>query len=69
MPSKAPKHDWHEFDVNLGLEVRQATNRLRKNRWEVRNRSGRVIKLNDAEFDLLRTDPEFVLSQYPGFLP
>lgn len=69
MPGRAAKHDWHLFDVDLGLEVRQATNRFRANRWEVRNRVGRVLYLTDKEFDLLRTDTEFLLSHNPGFVP
>lgn len=66
----ASKHDWHEFDVELGLQVRQATNRLRRNRWEVRHRdrTGRVIELTDEEFNDLRVKPEFVLSHHRGFL-
>lgn len=54
---KASKHGWHPFDAERGLEVRQATGRLRRNRWEVRDRSGTVVRLGDAEFDRLRSDP------------
>lgn len=49
----ASKHDWHVFDAERGLTVRQATNRLRKNRWVMR-RAGREVELDDAEFDRLR---------------
>jgi hypothetical protein len=58
---RAPKHPWHLFDAERGLEVRQATNRLRANRWEVRERArglqpaGRVAVLDDAAFDRLRS--------------
>lgn len=50
----APKHAWHPFDAARGLEVRQVTNQLRRNRWEVRDRAGRVARLDDGEFDRLR---------------
>jgi len=58
----APKHDWHMLDVERGLEVRQATNRLRRNRWEVRRVSNPqlVVRLGDAEFDRLRSDPDWL---------
>ncbi|MPZ27550.1 MAG: hypothetical protein GEV12_14360 [Micromonosporaceae bacterium] len=52
----AAKHDWHTFDAERGLTVRQATNRLRANRWEVR-RAGRTVELDDVAFDRLRSDP------------
>lgn len=56
MPAKVRKHDWHTFDTERELEVRQATNRLRENRWEIR-RVGRedvVVALDDDGFDQLR---------------
>lgn len=56
----ATKHDWHPFDAERGLEVRQVTNRLRVNRWEVRDPAGRVARLDDAEFDRLRSDPDWL---------
>lgn len=52
----ASKHDWHLMDAERGLEVRQATGRLRRNRWEVRDRLGRVARLDDAAFGRLRSD-------------
>lgn len=56
IPAKVRKHDWHVFDADRGLEVRQATNRLRENRWEVRRagREGVVVALDDEGFDQLR---------------
>lgn len=64
----APKHKWHEFDAELELQVCQATCRFRRNKWKVRNRAGRVVELNDEEFNRLRIDPEWVLSHHRGFL-
>lgn len=60
----APKHPWHTFDAERGLAVRQATNRLRANRWVVR-RAGREVALTDAEFDRLRVR----LGADPGWVP
>lgn len=57
--AKTAKHDWHLLDAERGLTVRQVTNRLRANRWEVR-RAGRTVALTDAEFDRLRADPEWL---------
>lgn len=53
----ASKHDWHMLDAERGLEVRQATNRLRTNRWEVRrvDAPDAVARLTDEEFDRLRS--------------
>lgn len=50
----ASKHGWHLFCEERGLEVRQATNRVRKNRWEVRKPNGLVLELSDEEFEELR---------------
>lgn len=30
-------HDWHLFDAEAGLEVRQVTEEGQPNRWEVRD--------------------------------
>jgi hypothetical protein len=49
----ATKHDWHIFDELRGIQVRQATGRLRANRWEVRH-GQRVAALTDEQFDQLR---------------
>jgi len=50
-------HDWHTFDAELGLEVRQTTDG-QAHRWEVRHTAtGRTAQLDDAEFDRLRSDP------------
>lgn len=66
MTGKAPKHSWHLLDAERGVEVRQATNRWRENRWEVRTVDGEyVIELNDEEFDRLRTDPDFFWLHHP----
>jgi hypothetical protein len=52
----APKHDWHLFDAIRNLEVRQATARLRPNRWDVRRVDGdQVVALDDAQWDALRS--------------
>lgn len=59
MIGKAPKHDWHTFDAERGLEVRQATNRLRANRFEVRDRFDTVVALENADFERLRDDPQW----------
>lgn len=54
----ADTHDWHTFDAELGLEVRQTTGGDQANRWEVRHAAtGRTAQLDDAEFDRLRSDP------------
>lgn len=50
----ADPHDWHLFDAEAGLEVRQVTAADQLNRWEVRNPDGEVRMLTDAEFDALR---------------
>lgn len=50
------KHKWHLFDEKRGLYCRQATNRLRKNRWEVKLPSGEVVTLTDEEFGALRCE-------------
>jgi hypothetical protein len=56
MTMTATKHDWHVFDVLRGLEVRQATSRLRPNRWEVRHVGGAVVVgLDDVQWDALRS--------------
>lgn len=55
-------HGWHLFDVDAGLEVRQATGAGEANRWEIRrvdaegNPVGEVTALTDDEFDQLRGD-------------
>lgn len=63
---KAPKHDWHLFDAERHLEVRQTTNRLRANRWEVRDATRRMTILTDEQFDRLRSDPDLQLFRSPG---
>ncbi|MFG3340521.1 hypothetical protein [Glycomyces sp. NPDC048151] len=52
----ADPHDWHEFDAECGYEVRQTTPGSEGNRWEVRDRSDRVVVLDDDEFEQLRAD-------------
>jgi len=55
----ADTHDWHTFDAELGLEVRQTTGGDQANRWEVRRASNPDVtaQLDDAGFDRLRSDP------------
>lgn len=50
----ADPHDWHAFDVERGYEVRQTTPDSEGNRWEVRDRDGQVVVLDDDEFEQLR---------------
>jgi len=50
----ADPHDWHVFDAALGYEVRQTTPDAEGNRWEVRDRHGKTVVLDDAEFEQLR---------------
>lgn len=52
----ADPHDWHLFDVDRGYEVRQTTPDSEGNRWEVRDREGHVVVLDDDEFEQLRAD-------------
>lgn len=52
----AEPHEWHLFDAERGLEVRQATPEGAANRWEVRDASGEVTILDDDEFDQLRRE-------------
>lgn len=52
----AETHEWHLFDAELGLEVRQTTPDGEGNRWEVRTADGRVEALDDDEFEQLRCD-------------
>jgi hypothetical protein len=49
-------HEWHTFDAEAGLEVRQATDPGEPNRWEVRSITDpdAVTVLDDAEFEQLR---------------
>lgn len=48
-------HDWHLFDVEENLEVRQVTAPGEPNRWEVRTApDGPITVLDDAEFEQLR---------------
>jgi hypothetical protein len=61
----ASKHDWHPLDAERGLEVRQATNRLRANRWEVRDAAGHTAALDDAEFDRLRSGGPWPPAEVP----
>lgn len=49
-------HDFHEFDAECGYEVRQTTPAGEADRFEVRDRSGRVVVLDDEEFKQLRAD-------------
>lgn len=50
----ADPHDWHTFDAERGYEVRQTTPDTEGNRWEVRGPDGRVVVLDDEEFEQLR---------------
>lgn len=50
----ADPHDWHVFDADAGLEVRQTTPDAEGNRWEVRGRDGAITVLDDDEFEQLR---------------
>lgn len=52
----AEPHDWHVFDAERGLEVRQTTPDSEGNVWEVRTPDGRVEALDDAEFEQLRAE-------------
>lgn len=50
----ADPHDWHLFDAERGYEVRQTTPDAEGNRWEVRDRAGHTVVLDDEEFKQLR---------------
>lgn len=52
----AAQHDWHLFDAERDLEVRQATPDGEANRWEVRTSSGEIVVLDDEEFEQLRAE-------------
>lgn len=52
----ADPHDWHVFDADRGLEVRQTTPDAEGNRWEVRGPDGAVTVLDDDEFEQLRAE-------------
>lgn len=58
----AEQHDWHMFDAERELEVRQITPDGSENRWEVRFASGETVILNDDEFDQLRSGGPVELS-------
>jgi hypothetical protein len=58
--ARVPPHDWRRLDDVRGMDARQVTHRLRRNRWEVRDDSGRVASLDDAAFDRLRADREWL---------
>ncbi len=53
-------HDWHLFDIDAGLEVRQVTGAGEANRWELRHvdadgaQVGEITVLSDDEFNQLR---------------
>lgn len=51
----ASSHDWHVFDAERGLEVRQRTGDDEANEWEIRRLDGATVVLDDAAFDALRT--------------
>lgn len=63
---RVAKHGWHLLDAGRQLEVRQATNRLRVNRWEVRDTRGDVARLDDADFNRLRSDPGWLSPELRG---
>lgn len=50
----ANKHPWVMFDSEKGYLCRQATGRLRKNRWEIKKPNGLVVELDDDDFEDLR---------------
>jgi hypothetical protein len=50
----AAEHDWHLFDAERDLEVRQTTPDSEGNCWEVRGADGKVTVLDDDEFEQLR---------------
>lgn len=50
----AQVHDWHRFDVEAGLDLRQVTGEGRPNRWQVRNGAGDVKELDDEQFKRFR---------------
>jgi len=52
----AEPHDWHLFDADRGLWVRQTTPDAEGNCWEVRGLDGRIVELDDDEFEQLRAD-------------
>lgn len=53
----AHQHDWHLFDVERNLEVRQTTPDTEGDRWEVRKiGADRVVVLDDDEFQELCED-------------
>lgn len=56
----AEQHDWHIFDAERELEVRQTTPDGENNRWEIRFASGETVILDDDEFEQLRCGDDIV---------
>lgn len=50
----AEPHEWHPFDLEAGLDVRQVTAEGEPDRYEVRNAAGEVTELDADEFAQLR---------------
>lgn len=50
----AEAHDWHVFDAEAGLDVRQLTAAGEPDHYQVRDRAGKVTDLDAADFKQLR---------------
>jgi hypothetical protein len=50
----AEAYDWHPFDVEDGLDLRQITAAGEPDRYQVRDRDGKITDLTAAEFAQLR---------------
>lgn len=50
----AEAHDWHPFDIEAGLDVRQITAEGEPDRYQVRDANGKITDLTAEEFAQLR---------------
>lgn len=50
----AGPHEWHPFDVEAGLDARQLTAEGEPDRYQVRDRDGKITDLDAAGFAQLR---------------
>jgi hypothetical protein len=50
----AEVHDWHPFDLEAGLDVRQITAEGEPDQYQVRDRNGKITDLDADEFAQLR---------------
>ena len=50
----AEAYDWHPFDVEAGLDIRQITGTDEPDRYQIRDSAGKITELDAQEFAQLR---------------